>query len=176
MTPEELAQEQALALAREARTHLCEAYTFVLDLERLHPAVEKLSCVLQGLCLAVERLAQPNQITFTIEDTLDEYGTGQLEQLRESIFGGHGPIREPCETFVISFPDVELDASGIWDDGEGPEHPTPEDVIEAMRECHIEEETPSVLSVIRDWALIDNLYVRAADDEEGEDKVEWDGD
>jgi hypothetical protein len=39
-----------------------------------------------------------------------------------------------------------------------------------------EAEYACPMQVIREWLLIESLYVRAADDEEGEGEVEWDGD
>lgn len=85
--------------------------------------------------------------------------------------GGQSPIRRASRKFVVSFADVELDASDIWDEDEMPENPTPADVIEVMRSG----EHSGPLSVACDWVLIESLYVRSGADADADEEVEWDG-
>jgi hypothetical protein len=74
---------------------------------------------------------------------------------------------------VISFPDVELSIDEIWPiDGFVPDDPTPEDVIDAMRES---EDHALPTTVANKWNLIESLRVRYAGDEDGLMADEWDG-
>ena len=163
MPSEESRQEQALALARRAREALPPELA-----AHLSNGVE---AAVSLLAQAVERLADDSP-GFILD--LDEYGPGQLEALRAKITGQPAPEVDTLPTvatkFVISFPDVELEASDIWPDG-APENPTPEDVIAVMEEA----EYAHPMHVIREWLLIEGLFVRDAEDEDGEGEVEWDG-
>jgi len=46
---------------------------------------------------------------------------------------------------------VTLDASQLWPDGDGPDNPTEDDVMELIEKCGGAE------SIIDDWSLGDNL-------------------
>lgn len=157
MPSEESPKEQAHALAVRARAALPQR-----ELAAVQPTGVEQSILL--LAKAVERLTDDSP--HLIVD-LDEYGPEQLEQVRAMIFG---PREDSSSKFVVSFPDVELDVSDIWPDG-APENPTPEDVIAVMKE----QEYAHPTNVAVEWLLIESLYVRADDDEEGVGEVEWDG-
>jgi len=164
MPSEESRQEQALALARRAREALPPELA-----AHLSNGVE---AAVSLLAQAVERLADDSP-GFILD--LDEYGPGQLEALRAKITGQPAPDADTLPAvsatkFVISFSDIELDLDDIWPDG-APENPTPEDVIAVMEEA----EYAHPMHVIREWLLIESLFVRAAEDEDGEGEVEWDG-
>lgn len=73
--------------------------------------------------------------------------------------------------FVISFPEVTLGLDEIWPDGDAPEYPSPEDVIEAMKAT----EYAHPMAVTSAWRLIDTLYIRYEGDDKGDMEVEWDG-
>ena len=166
MPSEESRQEQAHALAVRAREALPQREGSALLPE------SGVDAAISLLAQAIERLTDDSP-HFILD--LDEYGPGQLEALRLKVTGQESPEADTlppvASKFVISFSDIELDLEDIWPDG-APENPTPEDVIEVMREA----EYACPMQVIREWLLIESLYVRAADDEEGEGEVEWDGD
>jgi hypothetical protein len=111
------------------------------------------------LAQAVERLADDNPHSYFIPD-LDE--SGQLEVLRGLI-----GRRKEGRKFVISFADVELNEDDIWPDG-APENPTPEDVIDVMKE----NECAHPMNVVAEWLLVLSLFVTTTG---GDDTVEWDG-
>ncbi len=153
---EESRQEQALALARRAREALPPELA-----AHLATGVE---AAVSLLAQAVERLADDSP-GFKLD--LDEYGPGQLEQIRERIFGSQ-PQSDTEAKFIISFPAVELSASDIWNRDEIPEYPTPADVIERM-----DEMSGNVLGTVVDWDLVDSLSVRDANDATGDGEIEW---
>ena len=97
---------------------------------------------------------------------LEELYVNITERSEQSIPSGH-------KKFVISFPDVELSIDEIWPiDGFVPDDPTPEDVIDAMRES---EDHALPTTVANKWNLIESLRVRYAGDEDGLMADEWDG-
>lgn len=166
MPAEESRQEQAHALAVRAREALPQR-----ELAALQPT--GVEAAISLLAQAIERLTDDSpHFVLDLED-LDEYGPGQLEALRalRETIGGQSPIRRASRKFVVSFADVELDASDIWDEDEMPENPTPADVIEVMRSG----EHSGPLSVACDWVLIESLYVRSGADADADEEVEWDG-
>jgi len=113
-----------------------------------------------------------NKVNLDTED-LDEFGPGQLEELYAKISGQEAP-NDTSEgntdktAFIVSFPEIELTIKDIWPDGDAPDNPTPEDVIEAMKGAS----DPTPRNVAFDWMLIDHLFVQRAD---GGSEVEWDG-
>lgn len=154
MPSEESRQEQAHALAVRAREALPQREAAALLPTGVEGAVDLLA-------RAIECLTSDNLLA-----GLD------LRGLDLSQFHRRG---EPClpspNSFVISFPDIELPVSEIWPEGNAPEHPTPEDVIEVMRS----DDGAHPLSIIRDWLLIESLFIRDSRDKEAEREVEWDG-
>lgn len=139
--------------------------------EKVDPEVRRsIRTLAAAIVRSVDSSPIPTPFVLHPEDTLDEYGPGQLEALRDQVIGGQGPLRQRSHKFVVSFPDVELEASDIWPDG-APENPTPEDVIAVMKE----QEYAHPTNVAVEWLLIESLYVRADEDEEGVGEVEWDG-
>lgn len=176
MSLEDNDQEHIFALIREARQYLRKAYVPDEIGRPMDPAVRLLSPVLARLCTAVERLMKPTG-SLSGYDPLDEYDPSQLEQIRLDLgFPGRKSQSLPSETegserFVISFPDIELDVMEIWPEGDAPEHPTPTDVINVMRQ----EEHACPRNIIHNWLLVESLFVRADYDEEGVREVEWDG-
>lgn len=153
MPLEESKQEQAHALAVRAREALPQRELSAHQTSGTDIAIDLLA-------QAIERLTGPD-VFAAVLDLEPE----QLRALRASISGDSS---EP--KFVVSFPDVELSLSDIWDEGEAPENPTPDDVIQVMR-----DEDTSLFDVARKWLLVENLYVRADSDTEGDEEVEWDG-
>ncbi len=96
---------------------------------------------------------------------LEELYANITERSEQSIPSGH-------KKFVISFPDVELSIDEIWPiDKSAPDDPTPEDVIDVMKES-VDVPHPGV--VASEWNLIERLSVRHNGDEEGNAEVEWD--
>lgn len=166
MPSEESPQEQAERYVEQVR----DVIRGLRNIE-LGPVEKSLLVGLTRLTHAVDQLVRPHSIFRLGEDDLDEYGPGQLEQVRARLFGSQ-PQTDAEPKFIISFPDVELSASDIWEDEEDiPEHPTPNDVIQAM--CDLGIAGPN--QAIRDWTLIESLYVRADYDTEAVGEVEWDG-
>jgi hypothetical protein len=139
----------------------------------LHPGdmseIEKgLVQVVAILIQAVEvGVSEPPHIS-TFAATTDE--TRALEEIYASIQGGT-PAPQTASRFTISFPDVDLTLEDIWPNGDAPESPTPEDVIEVMKET----EYAHPMTVTSAWRLIDTLYVRHCADMNGDMEVEWDG-
>ena len=105
--------------------------------------------------------------------TLEEYDLGDLEKIYANITNNTGrPMNNVSHNpFVISFPDVRLSVNDIWPDGDAPDNPTPDDVIEAMEGTGYS--TPA--SVVREWELIKSLFILHRNDETGIKEVEWDG-
>ncbi len=67
---------------------------------------------------------------------------------------------ESEQSFIISFPSIELTVSEIWPEGDAPENPTRDDVLAVMQEPGA---TP--ISIAWSWELIDTLYVEAEEDD-----------
>ena len=136
------------------------------------------------LATAIDKLINETLIfnskeTPVVDLQLDTYGPKQLEDLYESITKRtsgldylDGQSSTPGQRkFVISFPDVELSIREIWPEGDAPDYPTPEDVVEVMKVSRCA--TPD--HIVKEWELLQSLYVRDSDDENGITEVEWDG-
>lgn len=161
MPSEESHVERALSLVAEAREPI-RALVGIGDVNGLSGAERNVLVALQRLADAIECAVDPSPILHL------DLGADQLHRIRNT-------IRGESPKFVVSFPDVELDVSDIWDDGTAPVHPTPEHVVEVMREALSEDEPGSLQSVLRDWVLVESLFVREAHDEDAAGEVEWDG-
>jgi hypothetical protein len=98
--------------------------------------------------------------------------TRSLEDIYRNLTGGD-TVASHGTKFVISFPEVTLGLDEIWPNGDAPDHPSPEDVIEVMRATKIGRAHPT--TVAHEWKLIDTLYVRYHGDENS-DMEEWNGD
>ena len=90
----------------------------------------------------------------------------------EDIYANITAAQPTGRRFVISLPEGTLSLDDIWPEGDAPENPSPEDVIEVMREA--EEAYPG--TVAQAWKLIDTLYVRYHGDDNGDMEIEWNGD
>lgn len=164
MPSEESSQEQAARYIGEARDVIRGLLRVEPDGMERH-VIEAITKVAN----AVDVLVSPGfSLDLSGFRDLDEYGPGQLEALR-NIIGADGPLRKKKgRTFVVSFADVELSVEDIWPNGDAPEEPTPEDVIEVMKEGEYAHPT----GVATEWLLIESLFVTTTDDDH---TVEWDG-
>lgn len=141
----------------------------------LHPG--EMSEIEKGLIQAVAILIQaveasvkeaPYVSTLTVPDIATPEEMSSLESLYEI-------VREAADTsqttFTISFPDMDLALEDIWPNGDAPDNPTPEDVIEVMKETKYAHP----MTVAKEWELIETLSVRRYADKNGDMEVEWDG-
>lgn len=138
----ELDLQSDIALARQA---LRKVYMH-------HPG--ELSSVEQGLVEAISILIKAfDEVTKEEDKDLED-----LDSLYFDVFGHKSP--SSSSDFVISFPEIGLSIDEIWPDGDAPDEPNINDVIDVMKKSF------SPLNVAKDWNLIDSLYVNG---------VEWNG-
>lgn len=173
MPSEESSQEQAARYIGEARDVIRGLLRVEPDGMERH-VIEAITKVAN----AVDVLVSPDfSLDLSGFRDLDEYGPGQLEALRDSLFGPRDDPDTPLADtkFVVSFPDVELTVDEVWPpiNGEAPpEHPTPQDVVEEMKN-YTKYSSPGMVAI--EWLLLERLSVRDANDATGDGQVEWDG-
>jgi len=143
---------------RQQRTRVREI------VERGRDAIGKVNDVdvrvaLFALANAIEEANHEPPSAMTLELT-----PGALDVLRQRIDAAGE------RTFVISFPEIELNLDDIWDEGEAPDEPTAKDVLRAMRAT----DPSSAINVVTDWNLVEEIYVRRSDESEDE-AVVFDG-
>lgn len=159
-------------LVLEARRALRDAYVPEESGQVLSSVERALMLTCSKLCKAVEQRVDDSALPLTILQPEPE----SLEEIHARVTGYQNPPTETATDhdprFVISFPEVELSLREIWPDGDAPENPTAEDVIEAMRGS---DGVGHPMTVSSGWRLIDTLYIREHDDTDGEQEVEWDG-
>lgn len=159
-------QEHAVQqLTIEARQALRGAYSETRIGGALSPVEKALVETCSKLIKAVEVSSASNPLV----PALDLEGARTLDAIYERVTG---TAKEPQRKFVISFPEVELGVDDIWPDGDAPDDPTPEDVIDVMRRAH----RAHPMTVTHEWRLIDTLYVRHHNDTNADMEVEWNGD
>jgi hypothetical protein len=175
--------DPATDATREVRDLVTKARQSLQSLESDNPvSMSAQHRAVYYLATAIDKLVNETLIpAFQPEDTSDidnstsVYSAVDLEELYASIADRverpdhYRHLLEP-KKFVISFPDVELTIDDIWPDGDAPDDPTPEGVIEAMKETDIRAS-----KVTKQWDLIESLTVRYGGDEDGHFEVKWDG-
>lgn len=169
-TPAQQAVKIKVIAARQA---LRQVYLYSGDMSEIEKdLVQAVAILIQAVEAGVEET--PHVPTFELPEP-ETLGLPSLEELYASVRGATGGPQTTSivhnSKFTISFPDVDLSLNDIWPNGGAPENPTPEDVIEVMKETECAR--PSAVSSA--WGLIDTLYVRHYADENGDMGVEWDG-
>lgn len=162
-------QEHAVQqLTIEARQALRGAYMGETRIGSVLSPVEK---ALVEACAKLIRAVEVASGDNPVIPVVDLEGVGTLDDIYERITGKAPEPQRVTRKFVISFPEVELGVDEIWPNGDAPENPTPDDVIEVMKETH----RAHPMTVTHEWRLIDTLYVRHHTDTNADMEVEWDG-
>jgi hypothetical protein len=159
-------------LLRGARELLRAAFAARGETSPSDPFEAAILGTLSHLIQAVERSVGNPQQPFVYCFKAEDEERSELDQLYESITSRLDPTTSTGKRkFVITFPPMELAVDEIWPEGNAPENPTPEDVVEAMKA--VQYAHPA--RVAAEWLLIDKLRVRYHTDKHGEMEVEWDG-
>lgn len=146
MPMEESYKDRVKDLVIEARQALRDTY-----MQETSLLEKSLVTVVSKLIKSIDILNDPTKIFFD----LDEYGNQALDEIFGKVpIPNDDEVSKVDRQFAISFPDVVLNESEIWPDGDAPDHPTPDDVIEQM------EQTGSPATVAKDWLLIEKLEVK----------------
>lgn len=115
--------------------------------------------VIETLSILIKALQEiTDDIDVEDDHKEDDKNLEGLDSLYIDVFGRQPPKTSP--DFIISFPEIGLSIEDIWPDGDAPDDPNINDVIDVMKKSF----SPS--DVAQDWNLIDSLYVNG---------VEWDG-
>lgn len=97
-------------------------------------------------------IPEPGREGRTFDKEIDDV-RGAVSALARALEKTRDSEPEAEGVFKISFPSMNLSVSEIWPEGDAPEHPTAEDVIDRMKD----EGTPGRIAA--DWLLVDGLYV-----------------
>jgi hypothetical protein len=63
-------------------------------------------------------------------------------------------MTEPNTGFSVDLGSAYLTVEDVWPDGDAPEHPTAQGVVEQMRRT-----SPSVYTIVSEWGLLDGIEV-----------------
>jgi hypothetical protein len=158
MPEESRRQQDVKESVRKARVILSQAFP------ETHATMGgDLVAVVSTLIDAVERLSDSDEYASRVIFG-EPFPPDELESLHASLKGAQ---QMPAESkFTISFPAIELTVKEVWPDGDSPDDPTPQDVLDRMKDYS------GINTVVGDWLLIQNLYVSRAEDED-ELGVSW---